>query len=137
MIPAEPSATLFYKTVMRVSAATFLGLSLFLFFAPRTFLGGLGLDLTASTDFLCRRASVLLLALAVLSLAGRNAASGAARQALALALFVATAVMAVLGVAEYVRGATTVGIFKAVAVEVALAVCFLLVWLRGRAGAGR
>ena len=119
---------LFYRIVMYASAALFLVLALLLFFSPRDFLGGLGLDMTTSTDFLARRASVLLLSLSVLCFFGRNASSGVARQALAMAMLVATGAMATLGTAELVRGATTVGILKAVAIEAVCAVCFFWIW---------
>jgi hypothetical protein len=133
--PSEASApTLFYRIVMHVSAALFLVLALLLFFSPRTFLDGLGLDMTASTDFLARRASVLLLSLSVLCFFGRSAKSGA-RQALALAMLAATGLMAILGTAELIRGATTIAILKPVAIEATCAVCFFVIWWRDRRGA--
>ena len=131
--PFDASApTLFYSIVMHASAALFLVLALLLFFAPRTFLDGLGLDMTTSTDFLARRASVLLLSLAVLCFFGRKAKSGVARQALALAMLAATGLMALLGTIELVRGATTVAILKPVAIEATCAACFFLIWWRDR-----
>lgn len=126
-------ASSFYRIVVHASGALFLVLALSLFFAPRSFLAGLGLDLTSSTDFLCRRAAVLLFALAVLCFCGRNAPPSPARQALAMTVVAATGLMAALGVAEFVRGATTLAIFKPVAIETTIATCFLIIWLRGRA----
>lgn len=131
--PSDASApTLFYRIVMHASAVLFLMLALLLFFSPRSFLDGLGLDMTTSTDFLARRASVLLLSLSALCFFGRNARSGVARQALALAMLTATGLMSVLGTAELVRGATTVAILKPVAIEATCAVCFFVIWRRDR-----
>ena len=97
----------------------------------------LDLDLTTSTDFVARRASVLLLSLSALSFFARNAASSMARQALSLAMLVATGPMAILGIVEFARGATTAGIFKAVAIETACAVCYWIIWWRGRSESPR
>ena len=126
------SETRFYKIVMHASAVLFLVLALTLFFDPRGFLAGLGLDLTTSTDFVARRASVLLLSLSVLSFFARNIASSTARQTLSLAMLVATGPMAILGIAEFARGATTAGISKAVAIETTCAVCYGIIWWRSR-----
>jgi hypothetical protein len=127
------SGASFYRIVTQASALLFLVLALFLSIAPRAFLAGLGLDLTLSTDFLCRRAAVLLSGLSVLCFCGRNAPHSPARQALAMSMVATTGLIAALGVAEFLRGATTAGIFKPVATETTVAVCFLIVWLRGRA----
>ena len=135
--PNTGSETRFYKIVMHASAVLFLVLALALFFAPRGFLAGLDLDLTTSTDFVARRASVLLLSLSVLCFFARNAASSMARQALSLAMLVATGPMAILGIVEFARGATTAGIFKAVAIETACAVCYWIIWWRGRSESTR
>lgn len=119
------------RIVMQAAAVVFLVLSIFLFFLPRTFLDGLGLELTSSTDFLARRAAVLLFALFVLSYLAHKAS--AARQAVLLSMSAATGLMAVLGCVELARGATTAGILKAVALEAALA--GFGAGLRGRARA--
>jgi hypothetical protein len=133
--PSSAPASRFYKVVMYATAVVFLVLSVFLFFAPRAFLDGLGLELTSSTDFLCRRAAVLLLSVSALGFFARNAS--AARRAVLLALLVATGAMAVLGLFELARGATTLGIVKAVAIEASFATCFLILLRRDRNSAGR
>jgi hypothetical protein len=135
--PNPGSATLFYRLVMHASAGLFAVLAVMLFFAPRDFLAGLGLDLTQSTDFLSRRASVLILSLSAMCFGARNAASSVARQAVSLAMLVATGAMAVLGTVEFARGATTGGIFKAVAIEVVCAVCYSVIWWGGRSESTR
>jgi len=130
--PSDVPPSRFYTIVVHAGALVFGVLAILLFTVPRSFLDGLGLDLTSSTDVLCRRAAVLLLGLAVLSFSARNAAAAATRRVVAWTTLVTTGAMAVLGSVELARGATTAAILRPVAIETVVAVVFLMVLLKER-----
>jgi hypothetical protein len=120
-----------YKILSCVSAALFFALFAALLLSPRSVLAGAGLVATDWTDFVSRRAGVIMLGLAVLCFQSRNAPHGAT-QAVLMGMGTVFGALAVLGSAEVLRGFAKGGLLPAVALEATLAVLYFALWIRGR-----
>lgn len=122
----------YYKVLSWASAILFALLFVTLLLVPRAVLDGTGLVASAWTDFLCRRAGVIVLGLGVLSFVSRNAPPTATRQGIVLGVGTSLGGLAVLGSVEVARGFASPGLLPAVAVETLFALAYVLAWLGGR-----
>jgi len=71
-----------YQMMSYLTAALYFYLFVMLLFFPSSFLNELGIESTASADFLARRAAMLMLGFAVLVFLGRKVSDSMARQGL-------------------------------------------------------
>ena len=124
---------LIFKVLAYATGLLYIYLFVMLLFFPSSFLQDLGLTGSEMTFTLARRASMLMLGFAVLSISGGNAPPSAARQALILAISINMAGFAVMGTYEYFRGTVNSSILQAAAIETTLAVAYFLLWLAGKA----
>ena len=121
-----------YQIVSWLTAALYSYLFVMLLFSPGSFLKEIGIETTASADFLARRAAMLMLGFAVLAFFGRKISYSPARQVMALAVSANMAGFAVMGLVEFGRGFANSGILTAVTIESILAVAYFLFWLAAR-----
>jgi hypothetical protein len=121
-----------YQIVSCLTAALYLYLFVMLLCFPGSFLKDVGIETTASADFLARRAAMLMLGFAVLSFWGRKISHSFARKVMALAISVNMTGFAVMGLVEFGRGFANSGILTAVTIESILAVAYFLFWLAAR-----
>jgi hypothetical protein len=127
-----------YKIVSCSSSALFFALSVALMLSPRSVLEGAGLVQTDWTDFVSRRAGVIMLGLAVLGFQARNAPHSATRQSLLIGLGTIFGGLAILGSIEVLRGFAKGGLLPAVALEATFAAFYWALWSSGRSvGFGR
>lgn len=110
-------------------AACLLGLRFI--FAGGGVLKEWGLEATAGALILLRRLGVLYLGLALMFFLGRNAAPSNFRSAVCLVIGGAVAVLAILGVFEFLARRASAGIFRSVVGEAALAAALVWVWWGG------
>lgn len=101
-----------------------------LLFAPEIIFRLFTIEEDSSAFFIGRRTAMLFLGIAVLSWVGRNAAHSESRQAICLGLAVSMFALALMGIAEYIRGFVGIGIFLAVVTECILAVMYFTIWYR-------
>ncbi|MGB1310761.1 MAG: hypothetical protein ACPG47_06090 [Leucothrix sp.] len=87
------------------------------------------IDGHASAFFIGRRAAALFLGISVFTWVGRSAAHSEFRQAVCLGLTISMASLALLGIAEYLRGFAGTGIFLAVVTESLLALMYFNIWV--------
>lgn len=121
-----------YQIMSYLTAALYFYLFVMLLFFPGSFLNDLGIQSTASADFLARRAAMLMLGFAVLAFLGRKVSDSMARQVMAIAISINMAGFAVMGLVEFGRGFANTGILTAVIIESILAVSYFLFWLAAR-----
>ena len=101
-------------------------------FAGGSVLKEWGLDLTAGSLIVCRRIGVLYLGLALMFFLGREAAPSDLRSAVCLVMGGTVAVLAGLGLFEFLSRRVRVGIFSSVVAEAVIAAGFVWVWWSGR-----
>lgn len=122
-----------FETVGGIIAATFAALSLTLLVWPEVIHWLFQIASDPATDVMSRRAAMLFAGLATLMWQARLAEDSPLRRSLCLGVSVALAGLAILGVAELVRGAVGAGIVLAIGVVLVFAAVLLSFW---RAPAG-
>jgi hypothetical protein len=110
-------------------AACLLGLRFI--FAGGGVLSEWGLEATAGTLILFRRLGVIYLGLALMFFLGRNAGPSDVRSAVCLVMGGMVAVLATLGLFEYLARRASPGIFRSVVGEAVLAAAFIWLWWVG------
>ncbi|MBT1539661.1 hypothetical protein B7R78_0022045 [Ralstonia solanacearum] len=116
-----------FRNVAILYALVFFALALTWMLAPGLLLSSWGIELSSQAGLVGRRGAALYAGTGVMLLGARNAAPSPARSALLRGAVVACLVLAVLGVFEFATGHAKAGILVAVAIEIALAMAFLLV----------
>ncbi|MDP8567161.1 hypothetical protein [Methylophilus aquaticus] len=111
--------------VMTASAFSFIAVIWML--APARFLTAWGVDDSAATRLVGRRAAALYAGVAVMLFFGRNAAQSPVRAALVYGLISSCLLLALLGVYELFKGRASKGILAAVLIELALSLLFIQV----------
>ena len=91
-----------------------------------------GVEVTAGSLILFRRIGAIYLGLALMFFIGRTAAPSDLRSAVCLVTGGAIALLACLGLFEFLARRVSAGVFRSVAAEAALAVGFVWVWWGGR-----
>lgn len=94
--------------------------------APQSYSAGYGVPGDAAGEFLGRRASPLLLGLAVMLWSGRNAPASPLRSAVCYGVGVCFAGIAFTGLYEYGRNVASITIVVAAGLEMVVAAVFLL-----------
>ena len=90
-----------------------------------------GLELTAGALILLRRLGVIYLGLGLMFFLGRNAGPSDFRSAVCLVMGGTVAILASLGLFEFLAKRASAGIFRSVAGEAVLAAAFLWLWWVG------
>ncbi|WP_109808472.1 hypothetical protein [Sphingosinithalassobacter portus] len=90
-----------------------------------------GLEPTAGALILFRRLGVIYLGLALAFFLGRNAAPSDFRSAMCLVVAGAVALLACLGLFEFLARRASAGIFRSIAGEAVLSAAFLWLWWAG------
>jgi hypothetical protein len=113
---------------------TFAGclLGLRFIFAGGSVLHEWGIEATAGSLVVARRIGAIYLGLALIFFLARAAAPSDLRSAVCLVTGGAIAVLAGLGLFEFLAGRVGAGIFRSVLGEAVLAAGFVWVWWRGR-----
>jgi hypothetical protein len=101
-------------------------------FAGGSVLKEWGMEETAGALVLFRRIGAIYLGLALMFLLGRAAAPSDIRSAVCLVTGGAIALLACLGLFEFLARRASAGIFRSVAGEVVLAAGFIWMWWDGR-----
>ena len=107
-------------------------LFLLLFFVPEIIFALFKIQGDEPAFFISRRAAMLFLGIAVFSWFGRNASHSELRQAICLGMSISMLALAVLGVFEFIRDFVGVGIFLAIATEIALGIAYFQIWSRNK-----
>jgi hypothetical protein len=115
-----------FKNLALVSGITCFALSITWLLAPNFLLGMWGVEYTYAVGLVSRRGASLFLSLGVIFLLARNAAPSPSRSALVVGFVVGCLSLAALGVYEFLSGHANISILFAVAVEIALALAFLV-----------
>ncbi|WP_084421749.1 hypothetical protein [Henriciella litoralis] len=110
-------------------AACLLGLRFI--FAGAGVLKEWDVEVTAGALILFRRLGVIYLGLAVIFLLGRNAAPSDFRSAMCLVMAGAVAVLASMGLFEFLSRRAGAGIFRSVVGEAVLSAAFIWQWWSG------
>lgn len=110
-------------------AACLLGLRFI--FAGGGVLKEWGIEATVGALVMFRRLGVIYLGLALMFFLGRNAAPSDVRSAVCLVMGGAVAVLACLGISDFLARRANAGIFRSIAGEAVLAVAFGWVWWGG------
>lgn len=111
-----------YKTVSLMCAALFAAHALALFLVPGLIYALFSLPAAPTANILSRRTALLFLGLASLALLTAGHPDSPTRRAIAAAFILTFATLAILGLAEWLRGVVGPGIFVAILGEIALAV---------------
>jgi hypothetical protein len=101
-------------------------------FAPGSVLHEWGFEATAGSLVVSRRIGAIYLGLALMFFLGRAAPPSDIRSAVCLVTGGALALLAGLGLFEFLAGRVSAGIFRSVVAEAVLAAGFIWVWWRGR-----
>lgn len=117
----------FYKVVCIATSLLFVFLSMQLLFTPVAFASGMGLEPTAATSVLLRRAAMFMVGLAVLTFCARALQDLKARRCVCLSAAVTLLGLACMGSYERVMGTVNDSIFIAIGIESVLGLSFLMV----------
>ena len=101
-------------------------------FAGGSVLKEWGVEATAGSIVLFRRMGAIYLGLALMFFLGRAAAPSDFRSAVCLVTGGASALLACLGLFEFMARRVSAGVFRSVVAEAALAAAFFWVWWVGR-----
>ena len=116
--------------LITTAAGCLLGLRFI--FAGVSVLKEWGLEATAGSLVVFRRIGVIYLGLALMFLLGRDASPSDLRSAVCLVTGGVIALLACLGLLEFLARRVSAGIFRSVVGEAVLAAGFLWVWWGGR-----
>jgi hypothetical protein len=116
--------------LLMTCAGCFLGLRFI--FAGGSVLKEWGVEATAGSLILFRRIGAMYLALALMFFLGRAAAPSDLRSAVCLVMGGAIALLAGLGLFEYLARRVGAGVFRSVVGEAVLAAGFVWVWWGGQ-----
>lgn len=117
-----------FETVGGIIAATFAALSGALLVWPAVIHWLFQIASDPATDVMSRRAAMLFAGLATLMWQTRLAEDSPLRRSVCLSVSVALAGLAIVGLAELLRGAVGAGIFLAIAVELVFVAALLPFW---------
>jgi hypothetical protein len=101
-------------------------------FAGGSVLKEWGVEVTAGSIVLFRRIGAIYLGIALMFFLGRAAAPSDFRSAVCLVTGGASALLACLGLFEFLARRVSAGVFRSVVAEAALAAAFFWVWWVGR-----
>ncbi|MCB1384063.1 MAG: hypothetical protein KDJ73_14280 [Notoacmeibacter sp.] len=113
-----------FPTLARLTGTVCAALTLALFAAPGLLLTIFGIEAGAEATFVARRTAMLFSGYAVLAFSLATVTDIGARRAFAMAIMVSMTGLALLGLAEFIRGFAGPGIFVAVVTEVFFAVTY-------------
>lgn len=91
-----------------------------------------GFETTPGALVVCRRLGAIYLGLAGLFLLGQSAGPSSLRSAVCLAIGGSVALLACLGLFEFISGRAKAGIFASILSEAVITACFAWVWLGGQ-----
>lgn len=117
----------FYKFICGATSVLFVFLTLRLLLTPVTFASSMGLEPSAATSVLLRRAAMFMAGLAVLTFCARNLQDLTARRCVCLSAAVTLLGLACMGIYERLMGTVNESIFIAIGIESVLGISFLMV----------
>jgi hypothetical protein len=121
-----------FRVMALVMTCAGLLLGLRFIFAAGSVLHEWGIEATTGSLVVSRRIGAIYLGLAVMFFVGRSAAPSELRSAVCLVAGGAIALLAGLGLCEFLARRVSAGIFRSVVGEALLAAGFVWVWWRGR-----
>ena len=114
-----------FRVVALTAGIIFLALACLWMFAPEVVFWAWQIDSSEPALLVARRSAPLFLGMGTLLLLARNAEASLARRAIATGVAITCATHAALGIFEFATKHAGIGIWQAIAVEIALAVAFL------------
>jgi hypothetical protein len=127
-----PIPTLTFQALSIVMAGAGCLLGLRFFFAGGAVLKEWGLETTVASNVVSRRIGAIYLSLALMYFLGRSAAPSELRSAVCLVSGGAIALLACLGLLDFLGRRASIGVFRSVIAEAVLAAGFLWVWWVGK-----
>lgn len=121
-----------FRLTCLTAAILYLALALILAFIPQIVYWLFSLTQNELGDFLARRASALFLGLALLCFLTHRSELPETRNVVSLVVGVTMSTLVFFGIYEFARGYAGIGILIAIAIEIALAVSFLKLWLQAK-----
>ena len=120
----------FYKRLCSATSVLFVFLALRLLLTPVAFAASMGLEPSAATSVLLRRAAMFMVGLAVLTFCARSLQDLNARRCVCLSTAVTLLGLACMGTYERLMGTVNASIFIAIGIESVLGLAFLMVLMR-------
>ena len=121
-----------FRIMALVMTCAGLLLGLRFIFAAGSVLHEWGIEATTGSLIVSRRIGAIYLGLALMFFLGRSAGPSDLRAAVCLVTAGAIALLAALGLVEFLSRRVSAGIFRSVVGEAVLAAAFVWVWWRGR-----
>jgi len=121
-----------FSVVLTLTGCLYSYLFWLLLTGPAGFLGSVGVASNPAAEFLARRASMLMLGFAVLSLLALKRHATPAGQLALAAVGVNMAGFALMSIREVLRGFANAELLKPAAVETVLALACAALWFAGR-----
>lgn len=113
-----------YQFATMGTALLFVFLFAQLVFTPIAFVEGLGLEATATTSILCRRAAMFMIGLAALLFGARRLQHSQARQTISFSTALVMTGLACMSSIELIRGTVNSSIWIAIVIETLSTVLF-------------
>ncbi len=117
-----------YKVVCIAASLLFVFLFLQLLFTSDSFVRNMGLEPSAATSVLAKRAAMFMLGLSVLLFSAKSLDNTNARLSICLSTGVTLIGLALAGVYEYFMGSVNSSIFTAITIETILGLSFLKIF---------
>ncbi|WP_298262135.1 hypothetical protein [uncultured Litoreibacter sp.] len=117
-----------FEVLNKLAFALFAVLSGILLFLPEVIFWLFGIEGSASSEFMMRRAAILFMSLSVLAFVTSETENDEMRQVVSLTFAVALLGMAAMGLFELLRGDAGLGILLAVVVEVIAGFYYIRFW---------
>lgn len=121
-----------YKIATIATSLLFLYLTIEMFFMSDSFVTGLGLQPSITTEVLAKRVAMFMLGISVLMFASRNLLHSAARHAICLSTAITLLGLSIMGTYELIRGTVNNSILVAIIIETILWVSFGIILLKHR-----
>ncbi|MCP3926424.1 MAG: hypothetical protein GY714_28010 [Desulfobacterales bacterium] len=121
-----------FKILSVFTSVLCLYLFYLLFFSPQSLFSDLGIKGTEASYFICRRASMLMLGISVLTFLARGIPHSQAMQAISLSVCVTMLGLAMTGTYELMRGFVSNDILISITIESTLSISFFYIWFSNR-----
>ena len=121
-----------FKILCLATSALFIFLFLQLLLSPDAFVKDMGMQPSAATSVLARRASMFMLGISVLLFCSKNLSHSKAKQYISLSTGITMIGLACTGIYEHFMGTVNFSIFIAIIIETTLGISFLVIFLKGQ-----
>ena len=120
----------FYKILSILTSILLVFLFVQMFFNSGEFMVQLGLQPSESLVIICRRTSIFMIGLSMLTFSVRNLESNKTRQQICFSIAVIMLGLACLGSYEYMKGTLSSSIITAISIETSIGVAFMGIFLK-------